>query len=95
MLVCYFPLVFTPPAADPDAVSRGALVASLEATLTACPLFAPFFIPIALEKLSSTLRLVNSRPADHDASRQNGEPLIAHLPLCQLIRILLLETITL
>lgn len=60
VLACYFPLVFTPPASDPNAVSREALAASLEATLTASPYFAPFFIPIALEKLSSTLRHVNS-----------------------------------
>lgn len=31
-------------------------VASLEATLTASPLFAPMFVPLALEKLSSTLK---------------------------------------
>lgn len=30
MLACYFPLVFTPPAGDPDAVSREALVRAPE-----------------------------------------------------------------
>ena len=56
MLSCYFPLVFSPRPGDQDTVSRDALAEALLAALTATPAFAPMFVPLALEKLTSTLK---------------------------------------
>lgn len=56
VVACYFPISFTPPPDSPHTISRGQLAAALEATLVACPLFAPHLLPLLLEKLSSTLR---------------------------------------
>ena len=56
VLSCYFPLVFTARPGDPDTVSREALAEGLQASLTASPAFAPMFVPLALEKLTSTLK---------------------------------------
>jgi len=56
VLSCYFPLVFSPRPGDPDTVSRDALAEALLAALTATPAFAPMFLPLALGKLTSTLK---------------------------------------
>ena len=56
VLSCYFPLVFSARAGDPDTVAREALADGLQAALVASPAFAPMFVPLALEKLTSTLK---------------------------------------
>ena len=56
MLACYFPVTFTPPPGDPNRITCAELAAGLEASLAAEPLFAPHLVPLAMEKLSSTLR---------------------------------------
>jgi DNA repair/transcription protein MET18/MMS19 len=59
VLACYFPVTFTPPPGDPNRITRAELAAGLEASLAAEPLFAPHLVPLAMEKLSSTLRCVD------------------------------------
>ncbi|MEW5299353.1 MAG: hypothetical protein WDW36_002378 [Sanguina aurantia] len=61
-LSAYFPVTFTPPRNDAHRITRADLVAALQATLSASPFFAPFVLPLLLEKLSST-----HRPAKLDA----------------------------
>jgi DNA repair/transcription protein MET18/MMS19 len=56
VLSCYFPVTFTPPPGDPHRITRAQIAAQLEATLAACPAFAPHVVPLFMEKLSSTVR---------------------------------------
>ncbi|KAL4426394.1 hypothetical protein ABPG77_004688 [Micractinium sp. CCAP 211/92] len=56
VLACYFPVTFNPPPGDPNRISRQDLAAGLQASLAAEPLFAPFLVPLAVEKLGSALR---------------------------------------
>ncbi|BDA41132.1 probable MMS19 nucleotide excision repair protein homolog [Coccomyxa sp. Obi] len=56
VLGCYFPIVYTPPADTTGKVTRGELVAGVESALSAAPAFAPYVVPMLLEKLSSSLR---------------------------------------
>ena len=56
MLACYFPVTFTPPPGDPHRISRADLAAGLQACLAAEPRFAPHVVPLACEKLESSLR---------------------------------------
>lgn len=56
MLSCYFPVSFTPPPGDGRAITRGQLAAELQATLAAAPAFAPHVVPLAIEKLGSTVK---------------------------------------
>ena len=57
MLACYFPITYAPPA-SPGAVviTREQLVAGVAAALAAVPEFAPYAVPLVLEKLGSSLR---------------------------------------
>lgn len=51
----YFPITFTPPPNDPYGITQEALVAALLSVFRASPSMAEHVIPLALEKLSSTL----------------------------------------
>lgn len=59
VLSCYFPVVFTPPPNDPHGITQAMLASRLLAPLTASPVLAPYVIPLILEKLSSSHRLVH------------------------------------
>ena len=57
MLACYFPITYAPPASPgPDIITREQLVAGVAAALAAVPAFAPYALPLVLEKLGSSLR---------------------------------------
>ena len=56
VLGCYFPIVYTPPADATGKITREELVAGVETALSAAPAFAPYVLPMLLEKLSSSLR---------------------------------------
>lgn len=57
MLACYFPITYAPPAnPGPDIITREQLVAGVAAALAAVPAFAPYTLPLVLEKLGSSLR---------------------------------------
>jgi hypothetical protein len=56
VLSCYFPIAFTPPPNDPYRISRDDLAKGLESTLVSETRFAPFLMPLILEKLSSILK---------------------------------------
>lgn len=56
MTAAYFPVAFTPPPNDPHGISRAQLAEEVQATLVCTPLFAPHLVPLALEKLGSSLR---------------------------------------
>lgn len=64
VLACYFPITYAPPAAPgPDVITREQLVAGVAAALASAPAFAPYALPLILEKLGSSLRCVaNSLP---------------------------------
>ncbi|GFP97780.1 mms19 nucleotide excision repair protein homolog [Phtheirospermum japonicum] len=51
----YFPIHFTHPKGEDDEVKREELSRALMMALASTPLFEPFFIPLLLEKLSSSL----------------------------------------
>eukprot|EP01018_Ginkgo_biloba_P001984 Gb_13638 [translate_table: standard] len=53
----YFPISFTPPPNDSLGITREDLSRALMGAFTSSPLFAPFCIPLLLDKLSSTLRV--------------------------------------
>ncbi|CAA2933443.1 MMS19 nucleotide excision repair homolog isoform X1 [Olea europaea subsp. europaea] len=57
ILGCYFPIHFTHPKEEDVDVKRGELSRALMLTYASTPLFAPFSIPLLLEKLSSSLPL--------------------------------------
>ncbi|XP_028391038.1 MMS19 nucleotide excision repair protein homolog [Dendronephthya gigantea] len=50
---CYFPIDFTPPPNDPSAISREQLILALRNCLASTSVFAPFCLPLLVEKLSS------------------------------------------
>ncbi|XP_031554304.1 MMS19 nucleotide excision repair protein homolog, partial [Actinia tenebrosa] len=50
---CYFPIDFTPSSDDPYGITRDDLVLGLRKCLAATSLFAPFCLPLLLEKLES------------------------------------------
>ncbi|CAB4002655.1 MMS19 nucleotide excision repair homolog, partial [Paramuricea clavata] len=50
---CYFPIDFTPPSNDPNAITREQLIIALRKCLAATSIFAPFCLPLLIEKLSS------------------------------------------
>ena len=52
---CYFPIDFTPPQNDPYGVTKEELVTSLRKCLSATQLFAPFIMPLLMEKVSSDI----------------------------------------
>jgi len=52
---CYFPIDFTPPADDPYGIRKDDLVSSLRKCLAATNQFAPFCLPLLMEKLSSDI----------------------------------------
>lgn len=52
----YFPISFNPRPDSPDDITREDLANSLKATFACTPIFAPYCIPLLLEKLSSSLR---------------------------------------
>ena len=56
VIACYFPISFSPPPNNVHGITRQDLAAALQDALTCTPLFAPLFIPMLLEKLSSSLR---------------------------------------
>ncbi|KAL3149263.1 hypothetical protein ABBQ32_002080 [Trebouxia sp. C0010 RCD-2024] len=56
VVACYFPISFSPPPNNVHGITRQDLAAALQDALTCTPLFAPLFIPMLLEKLSSNLR---------------------------------------
>lgn len=59
MLACYFPITYAPPAAPgPEVITREQLVAGVAAALAAATAFAPYALPLILEKLGSSLRCV-------------------------------------
>ena len=55
VLSCYFPIEFTPPKNNPFNISREDLVHSLRTCLTSTKQFAPYAIPLYVEKLSSDM----------------------------------------
>ena len=55
IFACYFPIDFNPNKSDPDTITRDALAVKLSNCLVACPEFAEWVIPLALEKLESDL----------------------------------------
>ncbi|XP_073239400.1 MMS19 nucleotide excision repair protein homolog isoform X2 [Porites lutea] len=52
---CYFPIDFTPPADDPYGIKKDDLVSSLRKCLASTNQFAPFCLPLLMEKLSSDI----------------------------------------
>eukprot|EP00850_Spirogloea_muscicola_P018909 SM000178S03474 [mRNA] locus=s178:240009:249945:- [translate_table: standard] len=54
-MACYFPISFTPPPGDPRGVTREDLAASLQGAMVASPEFAPYLIPLLIDKLGSSL----------------------------------------
>ena len=56
VVACYFPVSFTPPPTNVHGITREDLAGALQTTLTCTTLFASLFIPMLLEKLSSSLR---------------------------------------
>jgi len=52
---CYFPIDFTPPSDDPYGIKKDDLVTSLRKCLAATNQFAPFCLPLLMEKLSSDI----------------------------------------
>ncbi|XP_067037088.1 MMS19 nucleotide excision repair protein homolog isoform X2 [Acropora muricata] len=52
---CYFPVDFTPPSDDPYGITKEDLVARLRNCLAATNQFAPFCLPLLMEKLSSDI----------------------------------------
>lgn len=55
VLSCYFPIDFTPPKDNQFAITKEDLVLSLRKCLTCCKEFAPYAIPLYIEKLSSDI----------------------------------------
>ncbi|WAR22381.1 MMS19-like protein [Mya arenaria] len=53
---CYFPIDFSPSAADPSGISKEDLIFSLRGCLAATPKFAQFCLPLLMEKLTSDLK---------------------------------------
>lgn len=53
---CYFPISFTPPPDSVHGITRADLGNALQATLTCTACFAPLFVPMLTEKLSSSVR---------------------------------------
>ncbi|KAL0055388.1 hypothetical protein WJX82_011614 [Trebouxia sp. C0006] len=56
VVACYFPISFTPPPNNVHGITREDLAGALQTTVTCTTLFTPLFIPMLVEKLSSTLR---------------------------------------
>ncbi|KAG0566152.1 hypothetical protein KC19_7G042200 [Ceratodon purpureus] len=52
----YFPISFNPQPNNPDGITREDLATALKEAFACTPIFAPFCIPLLLEKLSSSLR---------------------------------------
>ena len=52
---CYFPIDFTPPSSDPYGISKEDLVVQLRKCLSSTHLFAPFCMPLLLEKITSDI----------------------------------------
>ncbi|KAK5650756.1 hypothetical protein RI129_001785 [Pyrocoelia pectoralis] len=57
VLACYFPVDFRTPPQDPNSINRQTLASSLSACLCATSEFAEYCLPLALEKLSSSLSI--------------------------------------
>uniref|UniRef100_A0A1Y1KNK2 MMS19 nucleotide excision repair protein n=1 Tax=Photinus pyralis TaxID=7054 RepID=A0A1Y1KNK2_PHOPY len=57
VLACYFPIDFRTPPQDSNSISRSTLASSLSDCLCATPDFAEYCLPLALEKLSSSLHI--------------------------------------
>ncbi|XP_046385484.1 MMS19 nucleotide excision repair protein homolog isoform X2 [Ischnura elegans] len=57
VMSCYFPVDFSPPANDPNAVRREDLANSLAHCLVAIPPFAEYCLPLLMEKLDSSVRV--------------------------------------
>jgi hypothetical protein len=55
VIAVYFPISFNPPPNDTRGIMREDLVLGLERALSATPLFAPYSIPLFIEKLASSL----------------------------------------
>ncbi|GAQ92653.1 hypothetical protein KFL_010850010 [Klebsormidium nitens] len=55
VIAVYFPVSFNPPPNDTRGISREDLVVALERALAATPLFAPYSLPLFIEKLGSSL----------------------------------------
>ena len=53
VVACYYPIDFSPPAVLTSTVTKEQLSVALLNAMTASPLFAPFCLPLLLEKLSS------------------------------------------
>lgn len=83
VLSCYFPVSFTPPPNDQHGITRDGIAAELQATLVAFPAFAPLLVPLALEKLSSTVRVAKLDALNllgAAAEAYGPEPLAQHVP---------------
>ncbi|XP_046850704.1 MMS19 nucleotide excision repair protein homolog isoform X2 [Xenia sp. Carnegie-2017] len=50
---CYFPIDFTPPPNDPHSITREQLILALRKCLASTSIFAPFCVPLLIEKISS------------------------------------------
>lgn len=57
VMACYFPVDFRAPTQDPNRVSRDTLATALSPCLCASPSFGEFCLPLAMEKLDSSLRV--------------------------------------
>ncbi|XP_041370234.1 MMS19 nucleotide excision repair protein homolog [Gigantopelta aegis] len=53
---CYFPIDFSPPVSDSNKITREDLIVALRGCLAASSKFAPFCLPLILEKLSSDVQ---------------------------------------
>lgn len=58
VISCYFPVSFSRSPNDTHSIEKEDLAHALHSTMAASPLFAEHCIPLLLEKLSSSLRLV-------------------------------------
>ncbi|XP_050733299.1 MMS19 nucleotide excision repair protein homolog [Eriocheir sinensis] len=55
VVAAYFPIDFVPPRNDPYGIQAEDLVLGLRAVLASTPAFAPFFLPLLMEKVDSSL----------------------------------------
>ncbi|KAK9841785.1 hypothetical protein WJX81_002722 [Elliptochloris bilobata] len=84
VLACYFPITYAPPTTPgPGVITREQLVGGVAAALAGAPAFAPYALPLILEKLGSSLRhaKLDAMAAAAECARRYGTAALApHLP---------------